>query len=77
MRNFLDYISRDEKIKEYNQEPIFYCKNCLSLKVINIPDIPDSDFCDECGSTNIDSCLIQEWEKMYKDKFKHNYLDKY
>lgn len=66
-----------EKQSEYNKEPIYYCKNCLSLRVRNIPLIDQSDYCDECGSTNIEQCTIEEWEEIYKNKFGHKYLDKY
>lgn len=66
-----------EKQSEYNKEPIYYCKNCLSLRVRNIPLIEQSDYCDECGSTNIEQSTIEEWEEIYKNKFGHKYLDKY
>lgn len=44
----------------YNEEPVWYCRSCLSLKVFNSSgsdyDI-DGDttpcYCDECGSTDI------------------------
>ena len=62
---------------EYNKEPIFYCKNCLSLKIRHIPNIQDTEYCDDCGSTNIEKTSIQEWEKIYVDKFGHNYLEEY
>ena len=35
------------------------------------------DYCDTCSSTNIDSCNIHEWEKMYEERFGHKYLDEY
>lgn len=66
-----------EKQSEYNKEPIYYCKNCLSLRIRNIPLIDQSDYCDECGSTNIEQCTIEEWEELYINKFGHKYLDKY
>ena len=37
----------------------------------------DSDYCDECGSTNIEQCSIQEWEKLYKERYGHNFLENY
>lgn len=60
-----------------NEEPVFYCKHCLSLKVRNVPGMEDSDYCDECGSTNIEQTSIHEWEKLYKQKYGHSYLEKY
>lgn len=32
------------------------------------------DFCDDCGGTNIGECSIEEWQKMFKDKYGYNYL---
>lgn len=63
--------------KEYNNEPVFYCKHCLSLKVRYIKHIEDSEYCDECGSTDTGECSIEEWETLYKNKFGHKYLEEY
>lgn len=60
---------------EYNDEPVYFCKHCLSLNIRHILDLKDSEFCDDCGSTNIEHCSIEEWEKLYKDKFGHKYLN--
>jgi hypothetical protein len=60
--------------KEYNAEPVYYCKHCLSLKIRGYEEM---DYCDDCGSTNTGKCSIEEWEELYKNKFGHKYLDKY
>lgn len=45
--------------EEYNNEPVVYCKQCLSL---NIKSIDESiDYCDDCCSTDTDSINIHEW----------------
>lgn len=36
-----------------------------------------SDYCDKCGSTNIEECSIEEWETLYKNKYGHSYLEEY
>lgn len=43
----------------YNDEPVFYCKSCLSLKIRSIPSMDESEYCDECSSTDIGQCSIQ------------------
>ena len=63
--------------EEYNQEPVFYCKKCLSLKVLNIELIEDSEYCDECGSTDIGTATIEEWDAMYVRRYGHHYLEDY
>lgn len=37
----------------------------------------DSDYCDDCGSTNIEQISIKEWEKLYEQKYGYSYLEKY
>lgn len=63
--------------EEYNNVPVFYCKNCLSLKIRDIEHVDNSEYCDECGSTNIGSTNIEEWEALHKAKYRHKFLDKY
>lgn len=63
--------------KEYNDIPVLYCKHCLSLKIKDIPLLDDSEYCDDCGSTNIDMCHIEEWEEKYKYKYGYKFLDNY
>lgn len=52
--------------EDYNSEPVVYCKNCLSLKIMILDDI---DYCDDCGCTNLDSTDIESWNKMYEKKY--------
>ena len=68
-------MSEQEKLNEYDAEPIFYCATCLSLKVKHEEAI-DSDCCGECGSTNIAESTVEEWEKKYEKKYGHKYTEK-
>ena len=61
--------------EEYNAEPVLYCKECLSLKIIGWDD--QSCFCDECGNTNIGKASIEAWEDLYETRYKHKYLKLY
>lgn len=63
----------NRKSKEYNKEPVLYCKNCLSLRVKNMSDI--FDYCDKCGSTDIQETTIDKWEEMYILRYGHKYLN--
>ena len=45
----------------YNDDPVFYCSNCLSL---SIRDVDSDGYCDSCGSTKIESTDIDTWESM-------------
>lgn len=41
----------DAEREEINNEPVWYCKLCLSLKIMNMGD---QCFCDQCGSVDVD-----------------------
>jgi hypothetical protein len=66
-----------EENQKYNDEPVFYCKNCLSLRIRFIPVMQDSDYCDECGCTDIKEAKVEDWEKLYIEKYGHKYIEKY
>ena len=53
--------------EDYNSVPVYFCKNCLSLKIRVLGEY--SEYCDECGSTNIETTDIESWRKMYRDKY--------
>lgn len=53
--------------EDYNSIPVAYCKNCLSLRIRVLTE--DIDYCDKCGSTEIDSTHIESWKEMYKNKY--------
>jgi hypothetical protein len=60
--------------EEYNNEPIYYCKKCLSLRIRGAEGM---DYCDTCGSTDVEKTSIENWESIYKQRFNHKYLEEY
>ena len=67
----------NSKKEDYNSIPVFYCKQCLSLRVMDIPGVQDTEFCDTCNSTNIASTDINTWEKLYYEKYGRKFLDEF
>lgn len=59
-------------IEDYNNEPVFYCKHCLSLK---IKIVGGYDFCDDCGSTAIETTHIENWERLYEEQYGTRFLE--
>lgn len=56
---------------EYNQEPVFYCKSCLSLAVKELEE--DSvDICIDCGRADIGVTDIFTWERLVESNNKKN-----
>lgn len=63
--------------KQYNDIPVHYCKSCLSLRIKTVLMDDDLDYCDECGSTDIEHLHIEEWNKLYKERYGFDYLNKH
>lgn len=59
----------------YNSIPVYYCQHCLSLKIKNVEGIPHSEYCCECGSTDIRTCNIFDWETMFYNRYRYKYLE--
>lgn len=74
---FMNKLNTEEEKQNYNDVPVFYCAHCLSLNIRYVKGIDDSEYCDSCGSSNIEQSLIQDWETKYKDKFGHYFLEEY
>lgn len=58
--------------EEYNSEPVVYCKQCLSLRIM---DANGTDFCDDCFGTELGTTTIEEWEILYELKYGHKFLE--
>lgn len=63
---------------DYNEIPVVFCKHCLSLDIKVIDENMNTDYidyCDKCGSTDIDVTDIFTWEKLYEQKYNKKYLE--
>ena len=58
--------------EEYNAEPVFYCKSCLSLHVM--PENGMGSYCQECGSAAVGRTNIDNWTEMYHHKYEKDFL---
>lgn len=61
---------------DYSNEPVFYCKSCLSLGVKTVASGLDLDYCSDCGSTDIAQAHVEEWQKLYRKRYGFDYLTK-
>lgn len=57
----------DSLNEEYNEEPVFYCTHCLSLRIKALDSYVD--YCDNCGCTDIETTDIFTWREMYRKRF--------
>lgn len=60
--------------EDYNRIPVHYCKNCLSLRIMNVLGMEEACYCDECGSTNIEEASIEDWDALYIESHGFDYL---
>ena len=61
---------------QFDDEPVYYCKRCLSLKIKQIPILGNQDYCEDCNSTDVSTTTIEEWNKMYEKKYGHPFVQK-
>jgi ribosomal protein L37AE/L43A len=68
-RDYMENINleRHTTVEEFNEDPVYYCTKCMSLKIKSLNS--DIDYCDDCGSTDIETTDIYTWEKMYKERY--------
>lgn len=73
------YIDNMEDImdeeQDFNNIPVEYCSKCLSLRVMNYTG-KYKCYCDECGSVDIRKAHIEDWAKMFEQKYGKCYLPK-
>lgn len=64
-------------MEDYNDEPVLYCTNCLSLRieetVLRNTEIKQ-DFCGVCGDPNIEETDIETWEALYVNLYGRHYV---
>ena len=60
--------------ESYDDDPVYYCKRCLSLSIRTMPYLPDQDYCGDCGATDIGITDIETWKRYYRDKHGEDYV---
>lgn len=81
MTHFSFFTSNDDamhekhKLEDYDAEPVKYCSRCYSLK-IGYEESIDSECCLDCGSSDISTTSIENWEKMYEQRYGHKFTEK-
>lgn len=59
----------------YDAEPVTYCARCYSLKIRYEEEV-DADCCMECGCSDTMTASIDEWEKLYENRYGKKYVEK-
>ena len=60
----------------YEDEPVYYCKRCLSLNIRQVPMMPELSYCDDCGAVDIGEASFEEWDEMHVEKYSCHFMDK-
>lgn len=56
-------------------EPVLYCAECYSLKIVH-EDVIGSDCCMDCGCTTVLTAPFEEWEALYKRRYGKKFVEK-
>lgn len=67
-------MSKQDKIKDYDSEPVLYCANCYSLKILHEDSI-DMDYCGECGCSNFKEASAEEWSELFERRYGHKFIE--
>lgn len=62
--------------ESYDDEPVYYCKRCLSLNICQMPMVESMCYCGNCGTTEIAETSFEEWDEMFVEKYGHHYIEK-
>lgn len=67
----MNVLSKDSIESKYNDEPVYYCKHCLSLYItcLDAFNPNEGSYCEDCSRTDIGEASIFEWREMYKNKY--------
>lgn len=68
-------MPEEERLNDYDSEPIAFCEKCLSPKIKH-EDIVNADYCADCGCFDIKEAKVEDWERMYEQKYGHKYVVK-
>lgn len=64
-----------DKTAEYDSEPVVYCSRCFSLK-IGYEEALGTEYCMECGCSDISESSIEEWERLYERRYGKKHVTK-
>lgn len=68
-------MASEERLNDYDSEPVRYCSKCYSLK-IKYDESIDDDYCVDCGCTDISESSISNWERLYEKRYGHKFTQK-
>ena len=60
-------MAQDSK-DNYNDDPVYYCRRCLSLNIKEMPFVKGGGYCADCNNADIGTTSIEEWEEMGADE---------
>lgn len=58
-----------------DEEPVVYCAECYSLKIVH-EDAIDSDCCADCGCTTVQEAPFEVWENLYEQRYGKKFAEK-
>jgi hypothetical protein len=59
----------------YDDEPVYYCRRCLSLRIGQVPMVTDKSYCEDCGTIDIAITSFEQWDEMYVERYGHHFME--
>lgn len=59
----------------YDEEPVYYCRRCLSLRIGQVPMVTDKSYCEDCGTIDIATTSFEQWDEMYVERYGHHFME--
>jgi hypothetical protein len=59
----------------YDDEPVYYCRRCLSLRIGQVPMVTDKSYCEDCGTIDIATTSFEQWDEMYVERYGHHFME--
>lgn len=67
-------MAHSDRRGEYDSEPVAYCAKCYSLRIMR-EDAMDCDYCADCGSTEVLTTSIDEWQRLYEGRYGRKFVE--
>lgn len=68
-------MERQVQHESYDEEPVKFCARCYSLK-IKYEEALDSEYCADCGSTDIVEDSIYTWDELYQRRYHKKFVER-
>jgi len=67
-------MTKSKKIMKEEEDPWTFCPKCYSIR-FKYEDSLGTECCEDCGCTDLKTSTFEEWDKLYRNRYGHPYLE--